>query len=179
MKTNKFKICPKCNSSLPRILFTSTRAKYCNPCKQSRKFEQQRDSALRQLEKSKKKKQRTKGVIRVSDLKKKVQRVFNKWIRNRDKDLPCISCGKWADKFDAGHFWPMGSKGALRYNEDNCHKQCSFKCNKGLSGNQGEYRIQLIKKIGIERVDWLEAHRRDVKSWKRWELEELLEKYKL
>lgn len=32
-------------------------------------------------------------------LKERVQKEFNKWIRNRDKDLPCISCGKWSDKF--------------------------------------------------------------------------------
>ena len=40
----------------------------------------------------------------------------------------------------------------------NCHKQCSA-CNDGnkLSGNIHEYRKGLIKKIGTEKVEWLEG----------------------
>lgn len=132
----------------------------------------------RAIEKLKNKKPKTKTVISIADLKKKVQRVFNAWIRERDKDLPCISCQKWSDKFDAGHFINQGSSGALRYNEDNVHKQCSYSCNHNLSGNKIEYRIALVKKIGEERVEWLEDHRKDVKQWTREELEELLNKYK-
>ena len=174
----KTKYCPDCNLNLPRDAFSSTRAKRCLSCKRIRQLEQAQKVKERAMDRLKTKKAKTRGIIRISDLKNKVQRVFNKWIRERDKDLPCISCGKWANKFDAGHFWAMGSNSYLRYNEDNCHKQCSFKCNKGLSGNQGEYRIQLIKKIGLERVDWLEDHRNEVHKWTREELETLLERYK-
>jgi len=175
----KLKPCKLCKESLPLTSYTSTQAFYCNNCRVVRKLTQQKEMQQRAFERLTTKKQKKQTVLSIKQLKAKVQRVFNKWIRNRDKDLPCISCLKWANKFDAGHFWAMGSKSSLRYNEDNCHKQCSFKCNKNLSGNQGEYRIQLIKKIGIDRVDWLQEHRNDIKSWKRDELMELLEKYKL
>ena len=36
-------------------------------------------------------------------LKKKAQDTFNKWIRNRDAGLGCISCG--ADIDHAGHYF--------------------------------------------------------------------------
>jgi len=58
------------------------------------------------------------------------------------------------------------------------HHNCAG-CNTFKSGNLIEYRIGLVKKIGIKRVQWLEDNRRVPKTWKRWELEALLEKYKL
>ena len=38
----------------------------------------------------------------------------------------------------------------------NCHKQC-VKCNRFLSGNVAEYRRGLIKKIGLDLVEKIEA----------------------
>jgi len=97
-----------------------------------------------------------------SDYLQLLQKVFNTFIRLRDKYLPCISCGTTANvKYDCGHFWNAGNNQFLRFNEDNCHKQCSNYCNIHLSGNFGEYRLGLIEKIGIERVDWLEKNRKN------------------
>lgn len=39
---------------------------------------------------------------------------------------------------------------------DNCHKQCA-PCNTHLSGNLVLYRVNLINKIGLDRVEWLEG----------------------
>lgn len=114
-----------------------------------------------------------KKLISIPQLKKKVQNAVNKYVRERDKDLPCISCGKWADTWHAGHYWPQGSNGGLRYNLDNLHKQC-VSCNLFKHGNQGEYRFGLIAKIGEKRVRWLEDHRHELKKWKRDELEEII-----
>lgn len=114
----------------------------------------------------------------LKELKDSLQRLVNKYIRLRDKDEPCISCGKWSNKFDAGHYINQGSTGALRYNEDNIHKQCSLNCNKYLSGNKIKYRIALVKKIGSPRVELLESQIHDVKKWTREELEELKTYYK-
>jgi hypothetical protein len=47
-----------------------------------------------------------------------------------------------------------------------------------LSGNQIEYRKRLIKKIGVERVEWLEENGNQVKKWTIEELKELIKKYK-
>ena len=90
---------------------------------------------------------------------KKVQVEFNKFIRGRDKDLPCISCGEVRPdlKYDAGHYRSCGAAPELRFEELNCHRQCSYKCNQTMTGNIIEYRKGLIKKIGQENLDWLEG----------------------
>lgn len=84
------------------------------------------------------------------------QRVVNDYIRERDFDLPCISCGTFETvQWEAGHYRSRGKASHLRYNEDNIHKQCHH-CNTALSANQQQYRIFLIEKIGAERVEALE-----------------------
>lgn len=84
------------------------------------------------------------------------QRVVNDYIRERDRDLPCISCGTWITvQWEAGHFRSRGAASHLRYNEDNIHKQC-HRCNAELSSNAIPYRAALVVKIGSERVEALE-----------------------
>lgn len=91
-----------------------------------------------------------------SDWLKDLQKVFNQFIRLRDKDLPCISCGRYHQgQWHAGHYKTVGSSPELRFCEENVHKQCS-PCNNHLSGNIVNYRLGLIEKIGLERVEWLE-----------------------
>ena len=100
---------------------------------------------------------------------------FNPYIRERDYWDGCISCGKSREQvekeqgwklggaWDAGHYLSVGSHPELRFEPDNCHKQCKS-CNGG-SGQFGrkertvsaEYRERLIAKIGLERVLWLEG----------------------
>ena len=89
---------------------------------------------------------------------KEAQAAFNEWIRLRDRGLPCISCGTTADvQYAAGHYKPSGSNPALRFEPLNVHLQCNRNCNMAKSGNLGPYRIELIKRIGQHRVDWLEG----------------------
>lgn len=84
------------------------------------------------------------------------QRVVNDFCRARDWDLPCISCGTWETvQWEAGHYRSRGKASHLRYNEDNISKQC-HRCNVELSGNQQQYRIGLVLKIGPHRVEALE-----------------------
>jgi hypothetical protein len=130
----------------------------------------------RSLDKARNKKPKTKQIIRVSDLKKEVQKVFNKYIKLRDRGNMCISCQKNPIEH-AGHFIAQGATGALRYHENNVWGQCS-NCNVWKRGNLLEYRISLVNKIGEERVKWLEEHRHDIKKWTREELEELMTTYK-
>ena len=85
------------------------------------------------------------------------QFAFNAYIRSRDSGQPCISCGKLTGcKMNAGHYLSRGARPELRYEPLNCHLQCE-KCNSWLSGNVVAYRINLIKKIGIDKVEWLEG----------------------
>lgn len=91
----------------------------------------------------------------------KAQTACNRYIRERDKDEPCISCGTTNNvKYDAGHYLARGGRSELRFHPSNIHKQCSNYCNKNLSGNQQEYRPRLIKKVGIEMVEYLENFKR-------------------
>lgn len=106
---------------------------------------------------NKERKEGRESLMTHSDWLQLFQKVFNTFIRTRDKDLPCISCNTQKNvKYDCGHFYPT-TYSYLRFNEDNCHKQCSSDCNVHKSGNIHEYRVNLIKKIGIERVEKLDA----------------------
>ena len=88
---------------------------------------------------------------------KEAQTAFNAWVRERDVALPCISCGRHHQgKYDAGHYRTVGSNPALRFEPLNCHRQCS-PCNTHKSGDIVNYRIELVKRIGADKVDRLEG----------------------
>jgi len=85
------------------------------------------------------------------------QRAFNDYIRARDGDI-CISCGSTtAFSYHAGHYRTTAAASQLRFNEDNVHSQCAA-CNVHHSGAIGPYRINLITKIGLQRVLALESN---------------------
>lgn len=105
------------------------------------------------------------------------QRAVNDYIRERDKDLPCISCGTWQTvQWEAGHYRTRKSAPQIRYNEDNIAKQC-HRCNVELSGNQQQYRINLVAKIGEQRVLALD-HDNTIHRYTREELEALRAHYR-
>nr|DAG81854.1 MAG TPA: NinG recombination protein [Caudoviricetes sp.] len=123
------------------------------------KAEKQRKEKKRRLEEERADRQRQAerriAVKPLSYFIKQAQHAFNEFIRYRDRDLPCISCGRHHDgQYHAGHFRTTGASPELRFDEDNCHKQCSA-CNNHLSGNLTAYRPALIAKIGQSRFDAL------------------------
>ncbi|HCF5769835.1 recombination protein NinG [Pseudomonas aeruginosa] len=90
------------------------------------------------------------------------QEAFNEYVRWRDRlaGHTCISSGRpldWAaNAVDAGHYRSVGAAPHLRFDENNCHAQ-SKQDNRYLSGNAADYRIGLIKRIGLAAVEALEA----------------------
>ena len=96
------------------------------------------------------------------------QKAVNAFIRERDRDLPCISCGTLTSaQWDAGHYRTTAAAPQLRFDERNIHKQCVV-CNQHKSGNLVPYRVELISRIGQEAVDEIESnHNRH-----RWTIEE-------
>ena len=99
--------------------------------------------------------ERRQAVKPLSYFRNQAQQAFNEFIRYRDRHLPCISCWRYHDgQYHAGHYRTTGANPELRFDEDNCHKQCSV-CNNHLSGNLTAYRPALIAKIGQERFDVL------------------------
>ena len=106
-----------------------------------------------------------------ADYLKEAQAVFNKYIRMRDEGKPCISCSRHhGGQYHAGHFRSIGAAPELRFNEYNCHRQCQ-PCNTHLSGNLLAYRRELVAKIGIEKVEWLEGPH----EAKKYTIEEIIE----
>ena len=93
----------------------------------------------------------------------------------RDAKLPCISCGATTSSvWDAGHYKKAELYSGVIFNELNTNKQCG-KCNRYLGGNELNYRVGLIAKIGIERVLELEelAESTRVKKYSDLELLEI------
>lgn len=102
----------------------------------------------------------------------KTRAAVHKYIRTRDADEPCISCGTThAAQWDAGHFISVGADSSLRYDFANIHKQCSV-CNQHKSGNLLRYRANLIQKIGEAEVLRLEGPQ-PVHKWTREELAQI------
>ena len=130
------------------------------------------------LEASRRMRERKEKLKSRSDWLKDLQRVFNEFIRLRDVDLPCISCGRYHEgQYHAGHYRSVGACPELRFNEDNVHKQCSA-CNSHLSGNILEYRLGLIEKIGLERVEFLERKDHPPLKLSVEEIKDLIKAYK-
>lgn len=115
-------------------------------------------------------------VVPLPKLLKKAQEVFNKWIRSRDLNKGCISCGGSVDH--AGHYFNQGQHSALRYHELNVNGQC-VSCNTYKHGNLINYRKGLVNRYGWEVVEELESKAELHKAWKwsRIELEQIIKKY--
>ena len=111
------------------------------------------------------------------------QKEFNRFIRLRDKGLPCISCGNYpksdhltGGNMDCGHYRSIGSAPELRFTEDNAHAQCK-RCNNFRSGNAVDYRIGLVARIGALRVGIVEtAH--GLPNWTRDEIRFIRDTYR-
>lgn len=139
------------------------------------------------LEKKKAQIKKTEWTKEKSELKEKLlthsnwiqllQTVFNTFIRMRDKELPCISCGRTnVEEFHAGHY-VASTYQYHRFNENNVHKQCSY-CNTHLRGNLIDYRKGLIAKIGLEEVEYLENTKRMALEITIYEIKQKIRHYK-
>ena len=145
-----------------------------------------REKALAKLKKENQKKEREAkdklksrklAVKPLSYFTKQAQTAFNAFIRERDKDDPCISCGRFHEgQYHAGHYRTTGANPELRFDEDNCHKQC-VPCNHHLSGNIENYTPRLIEKIGQERFDRLMGSH-ELPKWKREDYERIRDHYR-
>ncbi|CDH33748.1 recombination protein NinG [Xenorhabdus bovienii] len=168
-KTPKPKTCKICLTE-----FTSYRStqKVCSvPC--SIKFaaietERKAEKALRRQQSIERQelKARKEKLKSQSDWEKEAQAAFNKYIRARDYRRECVSCGRklvgssnylTGSAIDASHYRSRGAALHLRFNVFNVHSSCT-RCNRQLSGNAVEYRIRLIKRIGLGRVEALESN---------------------
>ena len=92
-----------------------------------------------------------------SDHMKDTQQAFNEWVRHRDMGEPCVSCGRHHNgQWHAGHYRSVGGHPALRFEPLNVWRQCA-PCNTHKSGDLVNYRAELVRRIGIVNVEWLEG----------------------
>lgn len=107
-------------------------------------------------------------ILSLPRLLKKAQDTFNAFIRARDCNKGCISCGGPVQ--EAGHYFSQGHHPALQFNEVNVNGQCT-RCNWHLHGNLILYRSGLVKRYGEQKVLLLEhSAKRPGKKWTRFEL---------
>lgn len=118
---------------------------------------------------------------RKPNLVKKLDRVFALYIRLRDT-MPsgycrCISCGriKPFEEIDCGHYHGRMHM-ATRFDEDNCHGECHY-CNRMSADHLIQYEKNLVKKIGQNKVDWLNVKAHSTKHFLDCELESMIEHY--
>ena len=155
MKPKRCKVCK--DSFVPRRPLQQV----CStPCALQHARAKQKDSydrARRRIDRDRRDRVKT-----LSERHREAQGAFNKYIRVRDRALPCVSCGAIQGQFHAGHYRTT-KVSQLRYNTWNVHKQCA-QCNMMKSGNITEYRIELVRRIGEDRVLELE-HNNDSKLY--------------
>lgn len=117
----------------------------------------QRNKAKKQSEQRKSDRERKQKLKSRGEWLKEAQTWFNKFIRLRDDKLPCVSCGRFHQgQWHAGHYLSVGAHPELRFNELNVWRQCQ-PCNAHLSGNQINYRKELVSRIGLAEVEKLEG----------------------
>lgn len=109
-----------------------------------------------------------------TDLKTKLDRLFSAYIRMRDKDKPCISCGATVE-LEAGHFYPRANL-AIRWDEMNVHGQC-LKCNRYKSGNRSAFGRGIAIRYGESVVEALDKRSQERIKLKSYELMEKIDVY--
>lgn len=111
----------------------------------------------------------------------KLDRVFSAYIRLRDA-MPngyvrCISCGriKPFSDVDCGHFHSRVHM-STRFDEMNCWAECRY-CNRISSDHLISYQRNLIRKIGQDMFDILNAKAHTTKKWNDFELRSMIDYY--
>lgn len=161
----KPKKCPICSTEyIPR----SSLQKVCHNYKCAIAYNKKRDEENAARNKRKQKrlqkselKQRKDRLKTASQWNKEAQAAVNKFIYWRDYGRPCIACGRPLNygvrggAVDSSHYRSRGAAPWLRFNVFNNHSGC-VRCNRELSGNLIPYRLNLIEKIGLQRVERIE-----------------------
>lgn len=104
--------------------------------------------------------QRRNALKTKTDYFNEARRAIQLYVRERDYDQPCISCGRPNDgnhQRHASHYRTVKAAKQISLNLWNINASCA-QCNVSDSGNILNYRIGLIDKIGRDKVTWLETN---------------------
>lgn len=172
MKLTRCKIC-----RTPYQKWSITQKTCTNPECAIELMQQEKAKKARKAHLEAKVKARTRG-----EWLKLAQAAFNAFIRERDKNQPCICCGeplalvKYGGSYDCGHYRSIGSAPHLRFDPRNAHAQRK-QCNRWGSGRAVDYRLGLIERIGLEEVESLESDNA-VQKWTIDQLQAIIQEYK-
>jgi len=159
-----------CGAEIAQVKLAKAKAAQSASAKRAKKAERASDRA------------KAESLKTLPELLREAQREFNRFVRFRDRlgCFPCISSGRALDwsgnATDAGHYRSVGAAGHLRFNEDNVHAQSKHD-NQYKAGNVVEYRINLIARIGLERVEALENNNA-VHKWTKDEVRAIRDTYR-
>jgi hypothetical protein len=172
-KLTKYRTFGLCNNCLAGFLFDTDKGKVI--------FQKSLLTAKKEVKAKEKKqvKEQKEKLKTLSELEADAKRVFQKYIRLRDKDKPCISCGiQQTDLWDGGHYKKAEIYSGVIFDENNVHKQCR-KCNRFLGGNELNYRDGLIQRFNVDFVENIELKANETRKYKytKEELKEIKEKY--
>lgn len=101
----------------------------------------------------------------VSEWEDECRKIVQKIARIRDRHDGCISCHmgpNYGGQWHGSHYRSVGASSNTQFLLWNIHKACA-QCNLHKGGNREFYRPRLIEKIGLERVEWLDAQNQVVK----------------
>lgn len=165
----KLKTCRTCKAKFApaRPLQTA-----CSPICALERARTQREASEKKVDRAKRESLKT-----IPQLIKEAQIEFNAYIRERDKNQPCICCGQplgtdaVGGGYDCGHYRSTGSASHLRFDERNAHAQRKH-CNRYGAGRAVDYRIGLVQRIGLVAVEALEADNEPIR-WNRETLRQI------
>jgi len=111
----------------------------------------------------------------IPSLLSNAQIAVNAFVRERDKGMPCISCGcQYKTDFDAGHLFSAAKFPRMRFDENNIVGQC-IQCNRMKEGNYELYRMGYESRYGAEKLAELDEKARldKVQGVHKWDREDL------
>jgi hypothetical protein len=116
------------------------------------------------------------GLMTKGDYEKALQTKINYMVRLIDEGCRCIACNKYKEKFDAGHFFAVGSHPFLRFNLMQVWCECRY-CN-SYKSSKFEYVDGLIREFGQDIFDYITGLKLEWKdlSWEIHELKEWIKK---
>lgn len=114
----------------------------------------------------------------ITDYHKTAQQQYNRWVKYRDWEKPCISCGQPHDigARHCSHYRSRAAASSLRYHWANTNMSCA-QCNSYKSGNVVPYRVSLVRKYGEDIVQRLENNN-GTRKWTKEELQRIAKVYR-
>jgi hypothetical protein len=132
--------------------------------------------------KERKTSKKRKKSVSLSDLEKKLDKVFSQYIRLKDADaggtVECVTCNQlffWKET-DCGHFIKRQHR-SVRWDERNVGVQCT-RCNHYMGGRQDDFSRYIIKTYGYTIFDELMRLKYQTMKFSRLDIQQKIDEYK-